>query len=437
MDKLKTLFSHRGFRKYAANTSWLFLERIVRMGVALVVGVYVVRYLGPSQFGQLSYVQSFVALFAPLAALGLDTVVVRDLVRAPDNKETLLGTAFWLKLCGAACSVLLMAAVEVFTTNTSQDNLFISLLGVGLLFQATSVVDLFFQSLAQSRYIVQVQLLQTFLSSIVKIALIWAEAPLWLFVASYLFDAVCLALGLVFLARMKYMLAIFRLFSFDDAKRLLQESLPLVFSGLAVALYMRIDQIMLREMIGNYAVGQFSAALKLSEAWYFIPMAICNSVFPAIVAARGQGKEAYQKRLQQLYDLMVVLSLMVAIPVTFLAGPIIQFLYGSAYEESITVLQIHIWAGPFVFLGVAMSGWLIVEGFGKKSLYRTALGVCVNVLANLWLIPLYGPVGAAVATLLGQVAANLLYDFFDSGVRDQLHIKMRALLPIHLLRNKA
>ena len=165
-------------------------------------------------------------------------------------------------------------------------------------------------------------------------------------------------------------------------------------------------------------------------------MAICNSVFPAIVAAKSQGKEAYKKRLQQLYDLMVVLSLMVAIPVTFLAGPIIQFLYGSAYEESITVLQIHIWAGPFVFLGVAMSGWLIVEGFGKKSLYRTVLGVCVNVLANLWLIPLYGPVGAAVATLLGQVAANLLYDFFDAGVRDQLSIKMRALLPIHLLRNK-
>lgn len=436
LNKLKALFSHTGFRKYAVNTSWLFLERIVRMGIALLVGVYVVRYLGPSQFGQLSYAQSFVALFAPLAALGLDTVVVRDLVKVPDKKETLLGTAFWLKLCGAACSIILMVAVETFTTNTPQDNLFILLLAIGLFFQATSVIDLFFQSLAQSRYIVQVQLIQTCLSSIAKIGLVLAEAPLWLFVASYVFDAICLAFGFFLLAKYKNMLVMFRQFSFAAAKCLLMESLPLVFSGVAVALYMRIDQIMLREMVGNYAVGQFSAALKLSEAWYFIPMAICNSVFPAIVAAKGQAKEVYHRRLQQLYDLMVILSIAVAIPVTFLAEPIIQFLYGSAYEESVSVLQIHIWAGPFVFLGVAMSGWLIAEGFGKKSLYRTIFGLCINVLANLWLIPLYGPVGAAVATLLGQVAANFLYDFFDSGVRDQLHIKMRALLPIHLLRNK-
>lgn len=435
-NKCKELFDHAGFRKYAANTSWLLLERIIRMLLALLVGVYVVRYLGPNQFGQLSYVQSFIAIFAPLAALGLDGVVTRDLVKFPNRKQALLGTAFWLKILGAGFSLILIVVAEAFTDNTQQDNLFILLLSVGLFFQALSVIDLFFQSFAQSRYVVQVQLVQTVISSVVKVALVFVEAPLWLFVASYVFDAICLALGFLFLAKIRGMLDIFRMFDFTDAKHLLRESLPLVFSGLAVALYMRVDQVMLKEMLGNDAVGQFSAALKLSEAWYFIPIAICNSLFPAIVAGKSQGEKAYCSRLQKLYDLMVVLSVLVAIPVTIFAEPIIHSLYGYAYDEAILVLQIHIWTAPFVFLGVAMSAWLISEGFGKKSLYRTVVGATVNIGANLWLIPNYGPSGAAVATLLGQIAANLLYDFFDDEVRGQLHIKMCAFLPIHLFRNK-
>lgn len=438
IDKLRLLFAHRGFRKYAINTSWLFLERIVRMGLALVVGIYVVRYLGPSEFGQLSYAQSFVALFAPISALGLDTVLVRDLVKQPERTAVLLGTVFWLKVAGAALTVLLIAVAVIFTTNTPQDNLFIGILSVGLFLQSTSVVDLFFQSVARSRYVVWVQLVQTALSSITKVGLVLVEAPLWLFVASYIFDAVCLAVGFLLLAKMQKILSLFRWFSTQQAGYLLRESLPLVFAGLAVALYMRIDQVMLKEMVGNDAVGQFSAALKLSEAWYFIPMAICSSVFPAIIASKGQ-EETYRNRLQQLYNVLVWLSVCAAIPVSLLADILVNFLYGAAYAEAATVLRIHVWTAPFVFLGVAMSNWLIAEGMSKKSLYRTLLGVLVNVVANFLLIPLYGVVGAAVATLLSQITANLIYDFLDPDVREQMQLKIRALCFVGMigsLRNK-
>lgn len=436
INKLKQLCNHGGFRRYAANTSWLFVERIARMGITLLVGVYVVRYLGPSQFGQLSYAQSFVALFTPLAALGLDGVVVRDLVKTPGKKLTLLGTAFWLKLCGAGLSLLLMLGAVVLTDNTPQDNLFILLLAIGLFFQSLNVVDLFFQSQVQSRSVVKIQLTQTVATSLLKVFLLWIKAPLWVFVSSYVFDAIFVALGFLLLAKTQGLLDIFRKFDFAVAKGLLRDSMPLVFSGLAVALYMRVDQVMLKEMLGSNAVGQFSAALKLSEAWYFIPIAICNSLFPAIVAAKSHNEAIYHTRMQHLYDLMVILSVLVAIPVTFFAEPIIYVLYGAAFDEAVTVLKIHIWTAPFVFLGVAMGGWLIAEGLSKKSLYRTVFGFVVNVSANLYLIPSYGPAGAAAATLLGQVAANFLYDLFDPDVRDQLHIKMRALMPIHLLRNK-
>lgn len=438
IDKLRLLFAHRGFRKYAINTSWLFLERLVRMGLALVVGIYVVRYLGPTEFGQLSYAQSFVALFAPISALGLDTVLVRDLVKQPERKAVLLGTVFWLKVVGAVLTVLLIAVAVIFTTNTPQDNLFIGILSIGLFVQSTSVVDLFLQSVARSRYVVWVQLVQTALSSITKVGLVLLEAPLWLFVASYIFDALCLAIGFLLLAKMQKILSLFRGFSAQQAIYLLRESLPLVFAGLAVALYMRIDQVMLKEMVGNDAVGQFSAALKLSEAWYFIPMAICSSVFPAIVASKGQ-EATYRKRLQQLYSILVWLSVCVAIPVSLSADILVSFLYGAAYAEAATVLRIHVWTAPFVFLGVAMSNWLISEGMSKKSLYRTLLGVLVNVVGNFLLIPLYGVVGAAVATLLSQITANLIYDFFDPDVREQMQLKIRALCFVELissLRNK-
>jgi len=193
---------------------------------------------------------------------------------------------------------------------------------------------------------------------------------------------------------------------------------------------------MIKETLNNEAVGQYAAAVRISEAWYFIPIVITNSLFPSIVNAKKQSEDLYYTRLQNLYTFMVWMAIAVAVPMTFLSGWIINVLFGSEYSQAANVLKIHIWAGVFVFLGVAFSKFLISENFTKKAFARTFIGAIMNVSLNYFMIPKFGISGAAIATLLSQFTANYLYDFFDKDLRKHLIIKNKSFFPVYIIRRR-
>ena len=196
--RITLLKDHSGFRKYFANTSWLMGERILRMGVSLFVGIYVARYLGPERYGLLSYANSFVGIFLALATLGLDEVVVRELVKTPEQREKILGTSFLLKLVGTLLMWVAIFAAVPFTENDLQTNILIIIIAFGAVFQAFNVIDLNFQAKVKSKYVVHAQFVQLIISSIVKIILVVNEAPLIWFASVYSLDVIVLAMGLVF-----------------------------------------------------------------------------------------------------------------------------------------------------------------------------------------------------------------------------------------------
>lgn len=429
-SKILALKSHEGFRRYAANTSWMLGEKILRMTAGLFVGIWVARYLGPEQFGLLSYAQSFVFLFSAIATLGLDGIVIRELVKNPENKNKLLGTAFALKLCGSLLILPFIWLGIQFTNNDSYTNTLIFIIASSTILQSFNVVDFYCQSKVQSKYIAWVSSFSLGLSSIVKIILILFKSELLFFAFMSVFDAVVLAIGFVFIYKVMLKKKI-RIWSIDYklAKSLLTDSWPLVLSGMIVSVYMKVDQVMLKEMMGPEAVGQYAAAVRLSEAWYFIPMMITASLFPAIINAKKISQEVYLNRLKNLYRLMVWMAISIALPMTFLSEWITTLLYGLEYNQSATVLMIHVWAGVFVFMGVAFSKFLTVENMVMKSLYRASTGMIVNLVLNLLLIPLYGIAGAAVSTLIGQLFANLIYDFFDKDLKGHLVIKLKSFYP--------
>ncbi len=298
--------------KYFKNTSWLFAEKILRMVVGLFVGIWVAKYLGPEQYGLLSYAQSFVGLFVAFATLGLDGIVVRELVKNERRRDELIGTAFWLKLIGAFAVLLILAIAINFTSNDHYTNTLVFIIASATIFQSFNVVDMYFQARVLSKYVVYANIISLFISSMVKIALILNEAPLIAFAGMVLFDSMVLALGYVYFflkTNNKYTNARITLanltFKRQTAVSLLRDSWPLILSGIVISIYMKIDQVMIKEMLDSEAVGQYAAAVRLSEAWYFIPMVITSSLFPAIINAKKQSEEMYYARLQRLYDLMV------------------------------------------------------------------------------------------------------------------------------------
>jgi O-antigen/teichoic acid export membrane protein len=393
--------------KYFKNTSWLFAEKVLRMVAGLFVGVWVARYLGPEQFGLFSYALSFVGLFAAIATLGLDGIVVRELVKDEAKQNTLLGTAFWLKICGAFVVLFLLFIAIQFTSNDSYVNMLIFIIASATVFQSFNVVDIYFQSKVMSKYVVFANMISLLISSIIKIWLILTEAPLVWFAWSILFDSIVLACGYIyfFLKNSTFNIQ-HSTFNKSTAVDLLRDSWPLILSGIVVSVYMKIDQVMIKEMLDNSAVGQYAAAVRLSEIWYFIPMAISSSLFPAIINAKKVSETLYYERLQKLYDLMVWIAIGIAIPMTFFSDWIVIWLYGQAYIESGAVLMIHIWAGVFTFLGVANGKWIINEGLMINGMIRTIIGAIVNVVLNYIFIKKFGIVGAAYSTLISYFIAN-------------------------------
>jgi len=427
-SKITTLRNNTGFMKYFKNTSWLFGGRILKMVVALSVGVYVARYLGPKQYGLLSYALAFVGLFSAFASLGMNNIIVRELVKAPEKRDDMLGTSFWLKIIGALimCGAILIGVQ--FTSNDYFTNLLIAIIASGYIFQAFYVIDLDFQAIVQSRYVVQAQLTQMVISSIIKLVFIWIKAPLLWFAFISLIDVLALSIILVWYYLRKVGKISLWKPKMETAFFLLKNSWPLMLSGIAIMLYMRIDQVMIKNMLGDKEVGYYAVAVKLSEAWYFIPTALTSSLFPAIINAKKVSEELYYARLQKLYDLMVWMAVAIALPTTFLAPWIIKILFGNDYLPAASVLSIYIWAGVFVFLGVASGKWFIAENLQKYSFYRTLTGAIANIILNFILIPIYGIYGAAFATLVSQIIASYLFNVTNNRLRYTFLLQSKAIL---------
>ncbi|MCJ0741712.1 flippase [Pedobacter montanisoli] len=415
----KTGFDEEAFKKYFKNTGLLMFGRVGSLAIKMVVSIFLANYLLANKNGILNTSISYIFLFASVAGLGLDSFIVKELHQFPQSKNKILGTAFGLKaIAGAVCVPLIFVVWQFFPLNGISYQIIFILSFTGLL-QSLTVIDAFFQSQVQSKYIMQVQVIGNLISAAIKIILIKSNADLISFVYAALFDVFVLSLG-YFLTYNRSGRKIFD-WSFDQklAKKLLSFSWPLIISGIMVSVYMRIDTIMLKELLGSEgaaAAGAYATVVMFSEALNFVPGAIVASLFPAILNARRDDKQRYMKRIQNLYDLMIWLSLSFAIFISF-ASPLIYKLFKTQYAAAAPVLTVHVWGSLFVFLGVASTQVLIAEGYHKLTFIRTGFGAIVNVVLNFILIPKMGMMGTAIATVVAYASSTFLILFIPKTRR--------------------
>ncbi|MFT4304765.1 MAG: flippase, partial [Candidatus Woesearchaeota archaeon] len=290
--------------KIVKNINWLTFEKVFRLVIGLVVYAVMARYLGPEQFGVLNYALAFAGLFLALNTLGLDSITVRNIVNEPKKAREYLGSTLVLRLVGSIILIVLSSIAIYFVRPDNTLLLFfVIIIATGYFFKSFETIDLWFQSEVKSKYTVFARSIAFFIVSGLKLLFVFTQQPLIAFVLMFALDSVISAILLIFYYKYVEKHSIFNWKPrFQVMKELLKDSWPLILSGIAVMIYMRIDQIMIGSMLSDQAVGIYSAAVKLSETWYFLPMIITASVFPAILNARKKSKELYLKRIQTLYD---------------------------------------------------------------------------------------------------------------------------------------
>lgn len=406
--------SNNELKKILANINWLFFDKLVQMSLALVVGVWVVRYLGPEKYGALSYAIAFVALFAFIAKLGMDEIAVREFVSYPEKKGKIFGTSVILRFFAALAAVVCATVAIYFVKHGDTQTFWLTfIISLSFVFQISDIIDFWFQSQIKSKYTVMVRSGVSITVALIKIVLVLTKAPLIDFAAVILLESLLVSVGFYFFFLQQKTADLKLKIDLSVAKQILKDSWPLILASVAVAVYMKIDQVMIGSMLGDKPLGIYSVAVTLSEIWYFFPVVVCASVFPAIIYSKKISQELYHKRLQMLFDTMVWVAIIIAALITIFSSSIISILFGKAFIQASTVLSIYVWAGVFVFMGVVSSKYWVAENLTKISLYITFVGAIANVLLNLWLIPRMGIVGSALATLISYgLTGSILIVFF-------------------------
>ncbi len=433
-DKIKTRinFKSESFKKYFINTSWLFGEKIVRILISFVVTIFVIRYLGPKDFGLLSYALSFYGLFSTISILGLETITIRELVKNPDKRDDLLGSVFLLRLLGGVSTIIFIALTLYFSGESTNISILILIVSSSAIFHSFSVVDYYFRAEVKAKYSVYIFLSTVLIVAIIKIMLIIFEAQLIYFAIAFSVEFILAAAGFMIVYRFNKLKLSRWKFNKEIAVSLLKDSWPLILSGLAISVYMKVDQVMIKNMLNSEEVGFYAAAVRLSEAWYFIPVALTSSLFPAIVNAKKVGEEFYNNRIQKLYDILAWMAIAIALPVSIFSSDIIRIIFGNEFNSAAPVLTIYVWAGVAVFLGVASNQYLANENYTKLSFFRTFIGMIFNVVLNFILIPEYGIVGAAVATLISYSVAVFSIILFPK-TKKQFFMMMKSLLFVNII----
>ncbi len=403
----------------AANTIWILSERAIRLAVGLVVGVWVARYLGPEQYGVLSFGIAWVALFSTIATLGLPHVLTRDLSLAPDSAGVLLSTAGLLRLAGGVACLFLATGIFAAFHGTGDPRMWVVLpVATGTVFHAGDVIEYWFRSRVEWKYVFRVRLITLGVATFFRIVLVLAERNvLWIAAVIPLEAALTAGLLLVQMVLHGSRVKPGRP-SGEVAARLVRDGFPVLLAGVAIMVYTKIDQVMIGIFLANYEVGVYAVAVRLATVWYVIPTAITQSVLPGTIAARDRSRTEYEGRIIRVVALLFWCFLGVAAAVTFSGPLVIRVLLGEEYGAAGPALQIHIWSGLGVSVGVAIQQWYLAENRLEIDLYRTVAGAVVNLGLNLILIPRAGIFGAALATVAAQVVAAYLSAAWFPTARD-------------------
>lgn len=396
------------------NSGWIFFDKILRALLGLLVGAWVARYLGPSQFGELAYCIAFVGIFQSIANLGLDGIVVREIANQSQRANVILGTVFQLRLwVGLALWLFAVVLYGLANGFEGQGIWIIGMVGAGMVFQVADTVDLWFQGNSQSKRTVLAKASAYLISNVVRVVLILLAAPLVAFAAIVAIEGALTALALYFSYQRfpsegnwkKHL---------PEARKLLKESWPYMVSGLSIMFYMRIDQLMIKNMLGDHELGIFAAVIPISSLWNMIPMAICTSIAPLMARKRNDGIEPFQRALVLMFRFFWILCFFIVALTLLLSGLVIRLMYGQAYEEAIPVLNIYVLTCIPIFMGLGQGLWLLNERKSYLSPLQTIAGALVSIVANLIFLPLWGIKGAAIAAVISYFISAILMNLFIS-----------------------
>lgn len=404
--------------KIFKNYLWLLIEKFFALVIGVIITSQVAKHFGPNYYGIFNYSLSFVGFFTILSTLGLPNLTVQSLINkiAPENE--ILFSTFVIRFIGGIFLTIFAYFSIILIEN---DKLLISLVLITsstMIFRSFEVIEYWIQTYQLFKILSILKIIALIFSSILKLLLILIDGNLQMYAMIYFIDSLVIGLLLFYtylaISRQKFTFK----FNLNYALHILKKSSSLIFAGFLVTLYMQIDKFMLGFLLpSKIEVGIYSAAVSISQMWYFIPLSIITIFQPMIIKMKNENSIDSKKLVNILYLIVFYVGLIFALTTSFFSSTIVSILYGSNFKTAEDILLISSWTGIFATLGSARTVWLISEYKQHYNLYFSALGVTTNIILNLFFIPTLRGHGAAIATLITQILISLFFPLLFSKTR--------------------
>lgn len=413
--------------KEVKNAGWLIGGKVAQMVLSLFVGVLSARYLGPANYGILSYGKALISFFMSLCTLGINSVIVKELIDHPEEQGKALGTAVLMRVISSFMSAVMVVAISFVIDYGQWETIaVVALSSVSLIFHCFDTINYWFQSRYKSKTIAIAGFVAYGVTALYRIVLlILGKSVLWFAFANSV-DYITVGVFLL-LAYKKHGGQKFAI-SLTKGKAILSKSYHYILSGLMVSIYGHTDKFMLKHMLDESEVGYYATATSICAMWTFVLTAIIDSMYPSIVGAYKQDKRLFDKRNRQLYAIVFYVSACVSIGFGLLGGLAIRILYGEAFLPATIPLKVVTWYTAFSFLGVARSAWMVCNDKQKYLKYMYVPAIIINVALNYFLIPPLGATGAAVASLVTQVCTSVLLPMCIKDLRPNARLMLEAII---------
>ncbi len=421
-----------GNNKIVKNASWIVCCKIAQSVIALLITMVSARYLGPSNYGLLSYASSLIGFVVPLAQLGLRNVLVEEIVSHPEREGKILGTSLVMSVTASLFCIVGCTAFVAVVNAGERDTLIVCVLyGVSLIFQMTEMIQYWYQAKYLSKYTAIASLAAYVVVALYKVGLLIFGKSIYWFAVSYAFDYGIISFVLIVLYRK---LGNQKLsFSFSLGKQLFARSKYYIFSGMMVTVFAQTDKIMIKMMLGNTENGYYATAVTCTGLTGFVFLAIIDSFRPAIFASKKHSEEAFENNISLLYSIIIYFGLAQSVVLTVLAKPIVSILYGEAYLAAAPLIQIITWYSAFSYMGTVRNIWILAEEKQRYLWIINLSGALLNVIGNAILIPLIGVAGAAISSVLTQFFTNFVLCLIMKPIKPTAKLIWRSLDPRLLL----
>lgn len=410
------------------NAGWIIGCKIVQSLINLVIGIITARYLGPSNYGIISYVASVVAFALPIMQLGLRQTLVKEFVHSPDQEGRILGTALVINVISSFfCVIGSVSFVALVNAGERETILVCALYSLSLIFQATEMTQYWFQAKLLSKYPSIASLGAYIVVALYKVyLLVTGKSVVWFALSNVLdYFLISIILMVIYQKIGKQRLSV----DWRLGREMLSRSKYYILPSLMVMIFQHTDRIMIKLMMGETETGFYSAALTCVGVSGFVFSAVIDSARPVILELKKTKPELYEKRMIQLYSVITCISLAQSLAMTVLSKPIIHVLYGDQYAPAAGILCVAVWYITFSEYGSVRNIWILAEGEQKYLLWINASGALANVALNLIMIPIWGGIGAAIASLITQFFTNVIIGFIMKPIRRNNYLLLKSLNP--------